>query len=111
MSVEEMRQEVVGAVRVGVLGREGGAGLVVVEPAAEKVPLQNAKGHLQMIGAQGSSNSNDWQSGLVSIEEMRQGVVRSGESTVAVVVELCRSWRRLSRGRKGKFSTWVATAW
>jgi len=45
-------------VRVGVLGCEGRAGLVVVNAAAdEQVPLQNVKGHLQMIGAQGSSNS------------------------------------------------------
>jgi len=40
-----------------VLGCEGGADGVVSKPAAEQVPLQKLKGHLQMIGAQGSSNS------------------------------------------------------
>jgi len=42
-----------------VLIAAAGAGGVVSEAAAEQVPLQNAKGHLQMIGAQGSSNSNN----------------------------------------------------
>jgi len=84
VSIEEMQQAVVGVVRLGVVGRKGCAGLVVVNSAADKqVPLQNAKGHLQMIRAQGSSNSLDGLLVLVSIKEMQQAVV--GAVRVGVV--------------------------
>jgi len=83
----------------------GAGGVIHSEAAVGQEPLQNAKGHLQIIGENPSSM------GLaLSVVAMLQELYRNNEGVGAGAVEWFVSWRRLSRGRKGKCSMWVATA-